>query len=123
MTVASLAWRNAAVVALAGLIAALLMSSALPAERGLASWYQSGHHTANGERFRPDGMTCAHRTLRFGTMLKVTHMQSGRWAVCRVNDRGPARWTHRFLDVSRGVARKLGMLRQGVAIVRIQIIH
>lgn len=92
---------------------AMLLGLALPAEAqsGLASWYAEGKQTANGERFNPDGLTCAHRSLPFGTLLRVSY--NGRSAVCRVNDRGPF-IRGRVLDLSRGTARALGMIGAGV---------
>ena len=69
-----------------------------------ASWYQSGTKTANQEVFKPDGLTCAHRTLPFDTLLRVTF--EGRSATCRVNDRGPY-VDGRQIDLSRGMARAL----------------
>lgn len=87
-----------------------------------ASWYGGGErlsrHTANGERFNPGGFTAAHRTLPFGTRLRVSY--GGRSVVVRINDRGPARWTGRSLDLSRGAARALGM--GGSATVRVAVI-
>lgn len=88
-----------------------------------ASWYdcrQPGEcskskRTANGEKFNPNGLTCAHRTARFGTHFRVTHR--GRSVVCRVNDRGPF-IKGRSLDLSAGAARSIGMT--GVASVTIQ---
>ena len=75
---------------------------------GQASWYGSGHRTANGERFNPNGMTAAHRTLPFGTMVRVENRTTGRSVVVRINDRGP--FVHgRIIDLSRGSARALGM--------------
>ena len=84
-----------------------------------ASYYgsESGSRTANGERFNPSAMTCAHRTYPFGSMLKVTWR--GRSVVCRVNDRGPFTGG-RCIDLSRGAADRLGMIRAGVANVSIQ---
>jgi len=93
---------------------AILLALSLPAsaQSGLASWYAEGKQTANGERFNPDGLTCAHRSLPFGTLLRVTY--KGRSTVCRVNDRGPF-IRGRVLDLSRGTARAIGMLGVGVA--------
>jgi rare lipoprotein A len=83
----------------------------------VASWYEMGHTTANGERYDPDGLTCAHKTLPFGTRLLVTYR--GRSAECRVNDRGP--FTRgRQLDLSRGMARALGF--EGVHAVEVQVL-
>lgn len=77
-------------------------------QRGAASWYQMGRQTANGERFRPDGMTAAHRTLPFGTRLRVVHERTGRSIVVRINDRGPF-IGGRVIDLARGPARILGI--------------
>jgi len=81
---------------------------------GMASFYgsESGSHTASGARFRPHGLTAAHRTLPFGTVLRCVHR--GRAVVVTVNDRGPAKWTRRFLDLSRGAATVIGMIGAGV---------
>jgi rare lipoprotein A len=93
---------------------------ALGAERMRASYYgsESGNRTASGERFRPNGLTAAHRTLPFGTQLRVCLL--GRCVVVRISDRGPAKWTHRQLDLSRGAAARIGMLRVGVASVQVE---
>jgi rare lipoprotein A len=79
-----------------------------------ASWYECCKKTANGEKFDPEGMTAAHRSLRFGTRLRVTNPSNGKSVIVRINDRGP------FikgvdLDVSRGVARQLDMIKKGHA--------
>ena len=83
----------------------------------MASWYGGGEklarHTASGEVFRPNGLTAAHRTLPLGTMLHVS--ANGRSVLVRVNDRGPAAWTGRSLDLSRGAAQALGMIGRGTA--------
>lgn len=99
---------------LGGLFFCLL--SIVPAracDKVTASWYgaESGNRTANGEHFNGTSMTCAHKTLPFGTELHLTHR--GNTAICRVNDRGPF-VKGRELDVSRAVAAKLGMLKAGV---------
>lgn len=111
-----------------GAIALLLILVALGtahAETGVASWYgpESGRRTANGERFHPDGISCAHRRHPFGTRLRVTDRRTGRSIVCRVNDRGPAKWTGRSIDLSRGAARKLGILKRGTARVTIEVVR
>lgn len=89
------------------------------AESTVASYYgsESGHRTASGERFNPNGLTAAHRTLPFGTRLRVCYRGC---VVVRVNDRGPARWTRRSLDLSKGAARAIGMLHVGVARVMVE---
>jgi len=95
-------------------------SSSSKVRSGTASWYQYGRRTANGERFNPDGLTAAHRTLPFGTRLVVRNRRNGRSVVVRVNDRGPF-IRGRVLDVSRGAARKLGMIGTGTAPVDITV--
>ena len=89
---------------------------------GLASWYgrrHHGRHTASGERFDQHALTAAHRSLPFGTRLRVTNRDNGRSVVVRVNDRGPhARG--RLIDVSRKAAEQLGMLNSGEAPVRVE---
>jgi len=96
----------------------------LRAETGMASWYgsESGSHTASGERFNPNGMTCAMRSYRRGQKrtVTVTVLSTGKSASCRVNDHGPAAWTGKIIDVSAGMARVLGFYSAGVARVRIE---
>ncbi len=91
----------------------------------LASWYGGGEklnrHTATGERFYPHGLTAAHRRLPMGTRLSVQYR--GKSVVVRINDRGPAKWTGRELDLSRGAALRLGMLQQGSGKVTYHIVN
>jgi rare lipoprotein A len=93
-------------------------------QEGMASYYGKGFvgkRTANGERFDPNGMTAAHKTLPFGTRVRVTR-PSGPSVVVRVNDRCGC--THgRIIDVTEGAARKLGMIRSGIAKVRLEILQ
>ncbi|MFE1597885.1 septal ring lytic transglycosylase RlpA family protein [Methylobacterium sp. ID0610] len=78
------------------------------AQTGGASWYASGRRTASGERFNPDGLTAAHRSLPFGSRVRVTNTANGRSVVVRINDRGP--FAHgRIIDLSRASARAIGM--------------
>ena len=89
---------------------------------GQASWYGAQHQgkpTASGERFDQNALTAAHRQLPFGTRVRVTHLSSGRQVIVRINDRGPFS-KGRIIDLSRRAAEQLGMLRQGVAPVRIE---
>lgn len=79
----------------------------------------SGRKTASGERFNPGGLTAAHRTLPFGTQLRLTNVRNGRSVVVRVNDRGPF-VRGRMLDVSRGAAFALGFVGQGTAQLRVE---
>ena len=87
-------------------------------QTGIASWYQMGTRTANGEAYKPDGMTAAHRTLPFGTIVEVKNLRNGRSARLRINDRGPF-VGGRIIDVSRGGARQLGLMGSGTARVRV----
>ena len=91
---------------------------------GEASYYGpgfAGRPTANGERFKPSEMTAAHRTLPFGTKLRVTNTGNGKSVVVRVNDRGP--YAHnRVIDLSQGAAQRIGMLHSGTAQVRLEVI-
>ena len=84
-----------------------------------ASYYDTGARTADGERFNPGGFTAAHRTLPFGTKLRLTNESNGRSVTVRVNDRGPF-VAGRSLDVSRGAAVALGMIGSGTANLRMQ---
>jgi rare lipoprotein A len=87
-----------------------------------ASWYgpESGSVTANGERFHPDGLTAASRTLPFGSYVRVTY--KGKSVMVRVNDVGPAKWTGRCIDLSRGAAKAIGLTKAGVGVVTITVI-
>ncbi|WP_379921051.1 septal ring lytic transglycosylase RlpA family protein [Erythrobacter sp. R86502] len=93
--------------------------------RGSASYYAArfnGRRTASGERFDNSAMTAAHRTLPFGTRLRVTNPANGRSVVVRVNDRGP--FTRgRLIDVSRAAADELGMVARGHADVELAVIE
>lgn len=105
------------------LLIIMMMTSPAAAETGVASWYGPGFHgrtTASGERFDQNAATCAHRTLKFGTRVRVTNLRNGRSATCRVNDRGPF-IRGRIIDVSRGVAVRLGMIKSGTARVRVDV--
>lgn len=90
---------------------------------GKASYYgsESGNRTASGERFNPNGMTAAHRTLPFGTKLRVTEPRSGRSVIVTVNDRGPF-VRGRVLDLSTGAARALGITGRGVGHIVAEVI-
>ena len=92
-----------------------------PIAEGVASYYGAafrGRATASGERFDPDAFTAAHRTLAFGTCLRVESVASGRSVRVRVNDRGPYAGG-RIIDLSEAAARALDLVRQGVGRVRL----
>ena len=94
------------------------------AETGYASWYGGKFHgrpTASGEIFDTNKMTAAHKTLPFGTMVRVTNRTNRKTAVVRINDRGPF-VEGRIIDLSRAAAKKLGILETGVAPVQIEIV-
>ncbi|HEY4446518.1 MAG TPA: septal ring lytic transglycosylase RlpA family protein [Steroidobacteraceae bacterium] len=93
-------------------------------ERGVASWYGPGFHkvrTSTGERYDMYAMTAAHKTLPLPAYVRVTNLQNGRSVVVRVNDRGPF-VGNRIIDLSYSAAAKLGMLRNGTAMVDVRTI-
>lgn len=90
---------------------------------GMATWYATGTMTASGERFDPGALTAAHRTLPFGTIVKVTHRRTGKSVTVRINDRGPFGKKRRIIDVSKAAARRLGMIDEGVAPVRVEVVR
>lgn len=94
--------------ALCGVLIFVGCSSAAMAESGIASVYAySGERTANGERAQPTGFTAAHRTLPFGTRVRVTNKTNGRTVVVRINDRGPF-VRGRVIDLTPAAANALG---------------
>ncbi len=93
------------------------------AQSGMASYYgtESGSHTASGARFIPSAMTAAHRTLPFGTQVRVTNKSNGRSVVVTINDRGPF-VRGRVIDLSTGAAGVIGMKGAGVAPVTLEVV-
>jgi len=90
----------------------------------VASWYgvpYDGRRTSSGEIFDMHALTAAHRTLPFNTWIEVTDLQNGKHVDVRVNDRGPF-VDGRIIDLSMGAADQLGMLRAGLAKVRLKVI-
>ena len=93
--------------------------------RGSASWYGPGFYgrqTASGERLRKGTFTAAHRTLPFGTKVRVTNLSSGRAVVVRINDRGPFKH-HRVIDLAHGAASELRMMQAGEIPVRLEVLR
>lgn len=93
--------------------------------RGKASWYGpgfNGKRTASGERFNQNEMTAAHRSLPFGTIVRVINLQNGRSVDVRINDRGPF-IRGRVIDLSRAAARQIDMIQAGVVPVEVQILR
>ncbi|MBD9374129.1 septal ring lytic transglycosylase RlpA family protein [Rhizobium sp. ARZ01] len=110
--------------ALAAIIIAAPVTFASVAEAagcGGASWYALTSKTASGERMNPAKLTAAHKTLRFGTKVKVTNAKNGKSVVVRINDRGPF-IRGRVLDLSKAAASEIGMISSGHAKVCYQII-
>ncbi len=94
-------------------------------EYGIASYYGSSFHgreTASGEIFNKWDYTCAHKRLPFGTKLKVRNVKNRKSVIVRVNDRGPF-VKGRIIDLSYAAAMRLGMIKQGTARVRIEIVR
>ncbi len=89
---------------------------------GLASFYTEGTKTANGETFNTHELTAAHPTLPFGTKLRVTNVTTGQTVTVRVNDRGPY-VPGRVVDVSYSAAEQLGMVKGGVAKVKLDVVQ
>jgi len=94
-----------------------------PLERGVASWYGQrfhGQRTASGERFDMHGLTAAHPTLPFGTLVEVRNLENGRAVVVRINDRGPS-VAGRIIDLSYAAALRLGLVDAGLARVALYL--
>jgi rare lipoprotein A len=91
---------------------------------GVASWYGPGFHgrkTASGERFDQEALTAAHRLWAFGTRVKVTLLSNGRSVVVTINDRMPRK--DRVIDLSKGAARKIGLIGPGIGRVRLEVVE
>jgi len=102
-----------------------LLASVRGVSSGQASWYGPGFYgnrTASGEVFRPGTLTAAHRSLPFGTRVRVTNLWNGRSAVVRINDRGPFHGG-RIIDLAHGAAQELGLTASGVADVKLEILQ
>jgi len=82
----------------------------------------AGRKTASGERFDPEAMTMAHKTLPFGTRVRVTNLANGESVVVRVNDRGPS-MPGRIADLSQGAAERIGMIEAGVVEARLEVLR
>ena len=107
------------------LFALALLPLAVPSNAGfdgLASWYGkqfAGKRTASGERFDPNKLTAAHKTIPFGTQVRVTHQAKS--VVVRINDRGP-HVRGRVIDLSRAAAERIGIRSRGVGRVSLEIL-
>jgi rare lipoprotein A len=90
-------------------------------QRGVASWYAESQMTASGERYSAALLTAAHRTLPFGTLVKVTNLSTNCATVVRINDRGPYK-KGRIIDLSKAAAKELKMIGSGTASVQIEVL-
>lgn len=105
----------------------LLLTSKLCAntiEYGVASYYSSktGSVTASGARLSDYKLTAAHKTLKFGTLVKVTNLKNNKTVIVKINDRGP-HIRGRIIDLTKEGARRLGFLKNGLTKVKIQVIN
>jgi rare lipoprotein A len=94
-------------------------------QHGLASWYGNEYHgrqSASGEIFNENALTAAHRTLPFGTVVRVYNKKNGRQVVVRINDRGPF-IRGRIIDLSKAAAREIDMIVDGVVPVRLEVVR
>lgn len=94
-------------------------------QKGKASYYSkraTGSRTASGARLHHDSLTCAHRSLPFGTLLKVKNLANSKEVIVKVTDRGPFH-KGRIIDLSWGAAKELGMLSAGIQTVEVQVYH
>lgn len=88
---------------------------------GVASYYWQGQMTATGERFDPSKLTAAHKTLPFGTRVRVTRVDTGSSVVVRINDRGPFK-PGRVIDLSKRAAEEIGMTGKGLSTVKLEVL-
>lgn len=95
-------------------------------QEGYATWYGArfaGRRTASGEPFDPSRLTAAHRTLPFGTVVDVTRVDTGVTVRVRITDRGPFGHADRIIDLSRGAAERIDLVRMGVAKVQLRVVE
>jgi rare lipoprotein A len=90
-------------------------------QTGIASWYRD-HRTASGERFNINALAAAHKSLPFGSKVRVIDLKTGKSIIVRINDRGPY-IRGRIIDLTVGAARELGMYHRGIAQVRIEVLR
>jgi rare lipoprotein A len=99
-------------LAAAAALAAMFAASPALAQCGSASWYALTSKTASGERMNPSAMTAAHRSLPFGSKVRVVNQRNGKAVVVRINDRGPF-IKGRVIDLSKAAAGELGFVNAG----------
>jgi rare lipoprotein A len=110
-----------AVVVLSAMVGSMSQADAAASQCGKASWYKMGTRTASGERMNASAMAAAHRSLPFGTQVRVENLSNGRSVVVRINDRGPFTGG-RVIDLTQGAAERIGMIRSGVARVKVTVV-
>ena len=110
-----------AVVALSAMVGSVSQADAAASQCGKASWYKMGTRTASGERMNASALAAAHRSLPFGTQVRVENLSNGRSVVVRINDRGPFTGG-RVIDLTQGAAERIGMIRSGVARVKVTVV-
>ncbi|MFN7985638.1 MAG: septal ring lytic transglycosylase RlpA family protein [Vicinamibacterales bacterium] len=118
-------WAGIVAVSLAMSVSAVSAQRVGETETGVAAVYAdtlSGHRTANGERYDRTKLTAAHKTLPFGTTIKVTNTQNNKSVLLRINDRGPFQ-ASRMLDLSAAAATQLGINRRGMREVTLEILE
>lgn len=114
-------------LACAGLLVvapSVFATSAEKTETGTAAFYSNvfhGRRTASGERYDKNAMTAAHKTLKFGTRVRVTNLDNNKQVELKINDRGPAT-PGRIIDVSRRAAEELDFIRKGLTKVRLEVV-
>ena len=114
--------RILAALSMCAMATTLQASAPVVAQDGIASFYKSGRLTANGEKFNPNGFTAAHRSLKFGTLVRVTNLKTGRSIVVRINDRGPY-INGRMIDLAYGAAKAVGLHDSGIAKVSMAVLN
>jgi rare lipoprotein A len=105
-------------------LSTLFAATGTTIETGIASWYTSSNSeslTANGEVFDPNGLTAAHKTLKFGSLVRVTNNTNGKSVEVKINDRGPF-VEGRVIDLTPKAAKEIGMLETGIANVTLSLV-
>jgi rare lipoprotein A len=96
----------------------------IPYQKGKASWYGPGFYgrrTANGDILKPGQLTAAHRTLPFGTRVRVTNLKTGQSTIVRINDRGPFHG-NRIIDLAEKPAQEIGLISSGLGDVKLEVL-
>jgi rare lipoprotein A len=100
----------------------LIITTTIFATKGIASWYDTGHITANGDPFNPNSLSAAHKTMMFGSIVRVHNLDNNKTVDVYINDRGPY-VDGRIIDLTPLAAKALGMYEAGLAKVELEIIY